>query len=131
MPRLLDTSCLVRHWRRRSAASRKAITFADAKTWAAELIDLYETVAIAAPVYLEIIAGARTSDELRLIQQFLGEFQVIDRFQVPPADWQVAIQIAQRVPADGKPRQLGDSLIQAIAKRLRYEVISLDKRFRN
>lgn len=35
-------------------------------------------------------------------------------------DWKKARQIAERVPRNGKPRQLGDCLIRAIAARLKY-----------
>ena len=40
-----------------------------------------------------------------------------------------AKRLAERVPRDGRRRQLGDCLVQAIANRLRYEVFAIDTFF--
>ncbi len=85
--------------------------------------------AIVTPVVVEFVAGARKSRELELFRAFLACFDVIDRGQILPADWQAARRVAERIPRDGKPRQLGDCLIRAIARRLNYEIDTADQTF--
>ncbi len=76
-----------------------------------------------------MVAGATNRQELRLTQAFLEEFRCIDSGRIPQQDWTEAVRLAQRVPRDGSPRQLGDCLIQAISKRLRHQVATHDARF--
>ena len=103
----------------------------DVRGWAKELIRLEDTDAIVTPVVVEFLAGVRSSHELKLTRVFLSAFRVIDGRKILDVDWSEAERLASRVPRDGKPRDLGDCLIQAIGTRLRYEVGSMDRRFRD
>jgi predicted nucleic acid-binding protein len=126
---ILDTSVLIRHWRRRAAQTRRRLTLQDAAAWAAQLIEIYNSPNIVTPVQIEFLAGAASAEELRLFRRFLAAFSVLDEENMPALDWQEARRLAQRVPRDGKPRQLGDCLIRAIANRLRCTVITHDAGF--
>jgi predicted nucleic acid-binding protein len=126
---VLDTSVLIRHWRRCRAAMRGPVTPAVVRGWAESLIRQRKTDAIVTPVYVEMLAGATSAEELRLTRAFLEKFRRIDGGRIPEGDWAEAIRLAQRVPRDAKPRQLGDCLIRAIAKRLRYTVFTHDAGF--
>lgn len=127
--RILDTSVLLRHWKRRSGSSLAGTTPDDAQHWAAEAIDLYRSDAIVSAVYVEFIAGVRSRDELRLAERYLAQFRILDDGQSTKEDWAETKRIARRVPRSGKPRHLGDCLIRATAKRLRRDVYTLDKDF--
>jgi predicted nucleic acid-binding protein len=100
-----------------------------ARIWAKEIITRYDTNAIVTPVYIEVIAGVQNQRELQLTREFLDCFQCVDMRRILPQDWNEVIRLAQRIPRNGKPRQLGDCLIRAIANRLRYEVETSDERF--
>lgn len=126
--RLLDTSVLIAHWRRRST-KRSEQTASHAAAFAADLIEKVGSSAIATPVFIEFIAGFRSNQELKLAEAYLAEFEVIDRQDIPPSDWRDAIRLAKRVPKDRKPRQMGDCLLRAIATRLNYEVFTHDQGF--
>ncbi len=127
---ILDTSVLIRHWiAGRGNTPFVDITEREARRWADQVIELHQTKAIVTPVVVEMIAGVRSRQELKLLRAFLGRFEVVDERHIPAQDWQETERIAQRVPRDGKPRQMGDCLIRAIANRLRYEVIAYDDSF--
>jgi predicted nucleic acid-binding protein len=126
---LLDTSVLIRHWHRLSGGQITSKAESDARGWANRLIDLQKTSNVATPVVIEFLAGARTAHELSLFRAYLEQFDIIDRGEILRDDWDLARRIAERVPRDGKPRQLGDCLIRAIAKRFRCDVITSDDRF--
>jgi predicted nucleic acid-binding protein len=126
---ILDTSVLISYWHKRRSAKQAEPTPDDVRRWGRELIRLRRTDAIVTPVRLEFFAGAHSRDELDLFKAFLEPFQVVDDGQVTPEDWDRAFKYAERVPKDGKPRQLGDCLIRALAERLRRTVISLDQSF--
>jgi predicted nucleic acid-binding protein len=136
MRRILDTSVLIRCWQHHQQALLKRgvkledFTTADAEAWADKLIELHGNAEIVTPVRLEFLAGTRNPHELRLATAFLGRFHVTDKGNVTAADWQTAEQQASRISPDGKPRDLGDCLIGAIAQRLRRDVFTLDQRFR-
>jgi predicted nucleic acid-binding protein len=123
---ILDTSVLIHHWRRRRAASIGLSSVRDARRWARELIQIEETDAIVSPVAIEVLCGVRDARELRLALAFLDGFRLADGGKVIPEDWDEARRLAVRVPSDGRPRQLGDCLIRAIANRLRLRVRSFD-----
>jgi predicted nucleic acid-binding protein len=127
--RVLDTSILIRHWRTCRIKGRGEITTAIVRIWARKLIALYDSNAIVTPVYIEMIAGVTSRKELRLTLAFLEQFRCIDERRIPEHDWNEAIRLAQRVPRPANPRQLGDCLIHAICKRLRYQVATHDTRF--
>jgi predicted nucleic acid-binding protein len=126
---ILDSSILIDHWCRCHAAARRPIRVQDVRKWAADLITLRRTAAIVTPVYVEMIAGVSSREELKLTRAFLAEFECIDEGRIPEEDWDETIRVAQRVPRDGRPRQLGDCLIRAIANRLRYQVFTQDSGF--
>jgi len=123
---VLDTSVLISYWMKH-ALFKKSDTHV--RIAARHLIKLQDTNAIVTPVYIECVSGAKTGNELRLMRVFLREFNIIDEWHVSDADWKKACNGAERVPPDGKPRQLGDCLIKAIADRLNHEVFSFDNRF--
>jgi predicted nucleic acid-binding protein len=102
---------------------------ADALQLGQDLISREGTNAIVTPVYLEFLCGARLAEETALFVEFLEAFQLVDNGEVRREDWDEAKRLIQRVPAAGKPRQLADCLIKAIAKRLRYDVQSSDGGF--
>ncbi len=128
--RLLDTSVLVGYWNRRlGSRAASGISADEAQQCADELIAFHDADAIATPVYVEFIAGARNAHELRSFTRFLSRFRIVDQGNIPAADWSATERLARRVPRSGKPRHLADCLIAAIAKRLKYEVRTLDKDF--
>jgi predicted nucleic acid-binding protein len=126
--RVLDTNVLIAHWRGK-LVGRAGVTPKRVREWAEQVIQLHQTDAIVTPVYIEMIAGVQSQRELQLTRIFLQCFACVDERRILAQDWEEAIRLAQRVPPDGKPRQLGDCLIQAIAKRLRYEVVTKDLSF--
>jgi predicted nucleic acid-binding protein len=123
---VLDTSVLVRHWHRSISSHLERLTTDDAKQWARDLIQIEESDAVVTPVVLEIICGVRNARELRLIRAYLNEFRIIDGGKVTVEDWNEACRLAQRIPRDGRPRQLGDCLIRAIARRFKFLVRTFD-----
>jgi predicted nucleic acid-binding protein len=127
--RILDTSWLITHWLNYSATSSTARTPESMEQLGKQLIDLRGTKFIATPVFIEMVAGVQSAAELKLTLAYLKPFVSIDEGRILPEDWQNARDYAQRVPRDGKRRQLGDCLIRAIADRCRCEVDRLDKRF--
>jgi predicted nucleic acid-binding protein len=129
---ILDTSVLIRHWRisvERSRREMDRIHEPEVIEWARELIRLWDTNSIVSPVYLEFVAGCRSQHELRLFDAYLSLFEVVDEGNIPEADWQLANRLARRIPRTGENRQLGDCLICAIAKRLRFRVKSHEHPF--
>jgi predicted nucleic acid-binding protein len=122
---ILDTNRLCDHWR----IMPRPQTGNEARQRARMLIQDRKTDAIVTPVRIEFLAGARSKDELALFAAFLDELDVVDRGRIVDEDWRVAENRAKHVRADGKPRQLGDCLIRAIAERLRFEVDTRDRAF--
>lgn len=127
--RVLDTHVLIGHWHRRLGDSPQQPTILQASAWADELATFYGTIAIVTPIYIEFVAGVRSKQELELARAYLGGFPNLDRGKILASDWKEAKRLAERVPRDGKPRQLGDCLIKAIATRFGYEVFSSDRGF--
>lgn len=127
--RILDTQILIRHWLDRLAKTVGEADEQDAASWAAGLVETYSTNTIVTPVYIEFVAGTRGAAELRLARAYLAEMRVLDGGKILARDWVEARRLAERVPRDGRRRQLGDCLIKAIANRFRYEVISGDQSF--
>ena len=126
---LLDSNLLIRHWRLSRRGDLATKTRADAARWAAQLIETRHSRLIATPVVVEFLAGVQSSHELDLARAYLEQFSVIDKGEIPRRDWDEARRLAQRVPPDGSPRQLGDCLLKAIAIRFRCDVDTRDKRF--
>ncbi len=85
--------------------------------------------AIVTPVYVEFMCGVRDAHELRLARAFLAAFPILDQGRILRDDWEEALRRAQRIPADGRPRDFADCLIRAIAKRFHCEVLTQDLRF--
>jgi predicted nucleic acid-binding protein len=131
MPRnILDTSVLIKIWRKRLSDVKEAVTERTAAGWGEKLKEFYAPSFLVSPVVVEFVAGARSSDELSLFRAFLSPFESLDRGSISADDWDQARRIAERIPKNGKPRQLGDCIIAAIARRLRCDVITHDKGFR-
>jgi predicted nucleic acid-binding protein len=124
--RILDTSFLISFWNRRGGQPDDV---EQARAWGYELVELERTNSIVSPVYLEFVCGARSQKDLIAAEAFLSSFDIRDGWDVRSADLNEARRIARRVPRDGRPRQLGDCLIKAIANRLRCEVVTRDERF--
>ena len=130
MPRnILDTSVLIRVWKLELSKLKSPLTEVLASRWGQNLRDFYEPAFLLSPVSIEFLAGSHSSDDLLLYRAFLSPFEVLDRGEVPADDWEQAKRFAERIPKDGKPRQFGDCIIAAIARRLRCEVITFDKGF--
>ncbi len=91
--------------------------------------EILEPAFLLTPVAIEFLAGSHSSDDLLLYRAFLSPFEILERGAIPAEDWEQAKRFAERIPKDGKPRQRGDCIIAAIARRLRCEVISFDKGF--
>jgi predicted nucleic acid-binding protein len=124
--RIFDTSVLISHWRDFSAAKRTSINM---RLWAEKLIGMYGSRWIVTPVYIEMVAGVTSSDELKVAQAYLDPFEIADEGEIPKGDWTEAKRLAQRVVSGVGKRQLGDCLVRAIANRLRCEVITFERRF--
>lgn len=127
---LFDTSVLIRHWHKSRAESSAPINVAAVEAWARRLIDFYNADAIVTPVIIEVVAGVRNAEELKLTRAYLATFRNIDKGRILVKDWAEARRITERVPRGGRPRDLGDCLIRAIARRLGYTVQSFDAGFR-
>ncbi|HVS69813.1 MAG TPA: PIN domain-containing protein [Phycisphaerae bacterium] len=127
---MLDTSILLSYWNHRQRGHKRQLTDALVERWAEELIELHGTDAILTPIYIEVIVGTTTSGDLRLWEAFLAKFTCIDQWNILPDDWKEAVRFAKRIPRQTRKRKLGDCLIRAICKRLRYETVSHDKDFR-
>jgi predicted nucleic acid-binding protein len=124
---VLDTNVLVQHWRRsRSGTVNAQIKEFQAELWAGRLIDLENTNAIVTPVVLEYLCGVRDQMELSLARAYLKTFESVDMGRILAADWREAKRLAERVPRNGRPRDISDCLIKAIAARLNYQVRSFD-----
>ena len=127
LKRVLDSSVLIPFWNNRhlsDRAEREVVAAAD------ELAKTYQSNVILTPIFIEFVVGARNANELRLMHLFLARFIILDEGNILAEDWRQARRIAERVPPDGKRRQLGDCLIWAIAQRLKYDVQALDVRFK-
>lgn len=130
--RILDTNKLINHWTaewNKAKNHRTQLTKEDTRQWARNLIATVQNDIILTPIYLEFIAGTRSSNELELARAFLQEFNCIDNCEITFQDWREAERYASHVPNDGHPRDLMDCLIKAIAKRLRMDIDTADKRF--
>lgn len=127
--RILDTSVLIAGWRKNATGLIVHATIEDARSWADEVVRLRRSDAIVTPVKIEFLVGTRTGHELRLARAFLEAFRIIDGGEVQKEDFTAAINLAERIPPDGNPRQFGDCLIRALAQRLRHDVDSTDTRF--
>jgi predicted nucleic acid-binding protein len=127
--KLLDTNVLSLQWQRKGGRRAEGFSTEDVNKWAAELIAMHGGAAIVTPVYIEFICGATTQQEMELAKSYLAGFQIADGGDIRRDDWTEADRIARRIPRDGKPRQLGDCLIRAIANRLRMDVVSHDRGF--
>jgi predicted nucleic acid-binding protein len=124
---VLDTSVLIRHWRaRRTGKSWAQVKDTDAEAWASLLIEIEDTNAIVTPVRIEFLCGVRDQWELGLARAYLKPFHSIDKGKTLVADWREAQRLAERAPRNGRPRDLGDCLIKAIASRLNHQVRTFD-----
>jgi predicted nucleic acid-binding protein len=126
--RIFDTSYLIRHWDAFPKTTKR--TTKNMRSWAEKFIAQYGSRRIVTPVVIEMVAGATSSDKLKLTHAYLDPFEIVDEGKIPKGDWDEAKRIAQRVPPDGRNRHLGDCLIRAIANRFNCDVLhTLDKNF--
>lgn len=126
---ILDSCKLIKQWRRCYRRHAGELSDREIVRWAKELIELYETDWIVTPVAVEFLAGFTSRKELKWGERFLSSFHCVDGRNIPPEDWEVAFGLARWVPMDKKSRQLGDCLIQAIARRLKCDVETDDRGF--
>jgi len=128
--RLFDTSFLIDHWRQFPDESER--TEAASRGWAKQLIEIHSTNLICTPVLIEVLAGTRDRRDLELHRAYLGEFNLIDELRIPPAVWQRAQELAQRVRSDTstRARDFADCLIKAIAESHHCEVLASDRYYR-
>lgn len=126
---VLDTSVLLSWWNTCRSRCKGELTVALTRQWAQELMRIHNSKAIVSPVYIEVIAGVVQGNQLRLTRAFLEEFDCVDRELVPKSDWQEAKRLAQWIRQSKRPRDLGDCLIRAIARRLHCEVLTFDEDF--
>jgi predicted nucleic acid-binding protein len=122
--KILDTQVLISDWRR----ARRPTSLKEARLRAMAVIEFRRSNQIASPVVIEFLAGARSAEEIKLYNEFLRHFHVIDRQKVPSSDWKEAERFARWVGL-GRERKLGDCLIQAIARRFNCDVITADADF--
>src|SRR5947209_1207716 len=125
MPRenkIFDTSMLIWGWRTFRGRSQGPVDAGDAEERARRLIDFHQADAIVTPARIEFVAGARDSQELKVFRAYLATFHNIDGGRILAEDWSEALRLAEWIPRDGRPRQLGDCLIRAIARRLKHDV---------
>lgn len=128
--KFLDTNRLFDHFRRKRAGRRHEDLSAELVTeWARELIGVRGVNAILTPVVIEFLAGAASHIEVNLAKAYLGQFEIADAGDIRREDWTRAQGFAERVPSDGRPRQLGDCLLAAIAERLRLTPDTADLGF--
>lgn len=129
--RYLDTNRLCAH-RRRSRGKRPLASYSedDAVAWAKQLIPLDGTELLLTPVVLEFLCGTMSPHELRLSRAFLAEFKVADGGQILPEDWEQAKRFASWVPQETEPRDFGDCLLAAIARRLNLDPLTSDQEHR-
>ncbi len=134
--RILDTSVLVSWWhkhcRNLATKSRSGISTAlvsIVKKKAKAMIQQYGSSQIVTPVAIEFLAGFTRREEMELGEVFLEELDCIDRGQITPEDWKEVRRLARRIPRDGRPRQLGDCLIRALANRFARDVFTPDRAF--
>ena len=125
--RIFDTSYLIRHWKTFPDPTKRTVE--NMRSWAEKFVALYGSRRIVTPVFIEMVAGANSSDELKLTYAYLDPFEIVDEGKIPKEDWDEAKRIAQRVPPNGRNRHLGDCLIRAIANRLKCDVLTLDGTF--
>ena len=122
--KILDTHVLINHWHRFPRNDRTA---SECKSHAEELIEFQGTNLIVSPVLVEFLAGA-SRDDLEFRKAYLEPFVILDQGNIPLADWEEASRFAQWIRI-GRERKLGDCLIEAIAKRLKGDVVSSDRDF--
>jgi predicted nucleic acid-binding protein len=125
--RIFDTSYLISHWRTFPKTTKRTVE--NMRSWSEKLIAQYGSRQIVTPVYIEMVAGVTSSDELKLTRAFLEPFEIVDEGKIPKGDWDEARRMAQRVAPEGGKRQLGDCLVRAIANRFKSDVLTQDKGF--
>jgi predicted nucleic acid-binding protein len=128
--RYLDTNRLCAHWRRSRKRPLAEYTTEDAAEWARRLIELDGTSLILTPVLIEFLCGTLGTHHLKLSQAFLAEFTVEDEGKILARDWELAKQYACWVSDDAEPRDFGDCLLAAIAKRLKLDPLTSDQQHR-
>jgi predicted nucleic acid-binding protein len=126
--KILDTNVLINHWHRFPRGKSKSPQ--GVREHAEFLIEAQRTNVIVSPVAVEFLAGARSTEELRLYAAYLEAFEVLDQGNIPAVDWAEARKFAQGIRT-GRARKLGDCLIQAIAKRLNCDIVTGDPDFKS
>jgi predicted nucleic acid-binding protein len=129
---VFDTSVFIHYWRTRVRPGLVRMDSSENATVAAHAFELSRLTGVDAtvtPVVLEFLCGFTSREEMELAKVFLLQFRVIDGGYLLKEDWTEARRIAERVPRSGKPRQLGDCLVRAVANRYNYSVETYDAEF--
>jgi predicted nucleic acid-binding protein len=98
-----------------------------ARDWARKLIDNKGSDAILSPIVIEFLCGVVDRHEMSLAEAYLESFNVIDASRILVQDWDEARAIAKHIGPQSRPRGLGDCLIIALIRRLKYEIDTHDK----
>ena len=77
--RILDTNVLIYHWREFKRRLNRDPTLVEAEELARSLIRAHGTKAIVTPVYVELVAGATSAEQLRRFRAYLDQFDCVDR----------------------------------------------------
>ncbi len=124
--KIFDTNKLIRQWNRSRVRPLGDHTRADVESWARELIGIHQTDKIVTPVYLEFVGGVVNRHAMDLSRAYLSRFEILDQGRITPEDWATARRLAERIPPTARPRGAVDCLIQAIAIRLKCDVLTDD-----
>lgn len=124
--RVLDTNVLIRLWRGGAPSPGPVNSLESARAAAQAWLEIEPHDVIVTPVRIEFLAGVRDREELKLADEFLAQFEVLDDGRVLPDDWKIAERLSRRVPWNGRARDALDCLIVAICERLHADFRSED-----
>ena len=114
---LLETSALIEAWRRNGRGDAKARVESALRSGRAALCQ---------PVVLELSAGQKMSEELKLLQDYL---EVLPLLPITDEVWQLAATRARLFRANGLTVSNFDTLIFATAEHHNANIVTIDRHF--
>ena len=114
---LLETSALIEAWRRNGRGDAKARVESALRSGRAALCQ---------PVVLELSAGLKKSEELKLLQDYL---EVLPLLRITNEVWQLAATRARLFRANGLTVSNFDTLIFATAEHHNANIVTMDRHF--
>ena len=114
---LLETSALIEAWRRNGRGDAKARVESALRSGRAALCQ---------PVVLELSAGLKKSEELKLLQDYL---EVLPLLPITNEVWQLAATRARLFRANGLTVSNFDTLIFATAEHHNANIVTMDRHF--